>query len=255
MTNDTQPYMHKVIRRNIINHGHHMTSVLGGESPGYLYTIGLKERVGGELVIAGLSNLGIPLAGHLANEFSARLRDGEAADKIVYEVETVGSFKLTPAHTSWTGRLMLGVKDFYKTKKVVAWQIVPSNQKPHIDTPDLSQPFDVQREPVWQWLDGGWPYRVSPDSAVATDVPALQGRPIIQLIRHSEEEWEMLAEPRPNLTVEDIRVISLATMVGHDPSLAGALNIKIGMGLYRNTDKKGSPGPWLTWHPEPLYDD
>lgn len=251
MKSDARERMFKIIRRNIINHGHHITSVMSGESPGFLYTIGLKERVGGELVVAGLATLGLSFAGQLANEISALLREGREPREIRHDTGPTGCFVLKSAHPSWIRRLMLGVRDFYQTEEVIAWQIVAAQEQRPIDTPDMSQPFDAEREPVWRWLDGGWPHELEASSPVVTDLAALRGQPVSQLVRWEADEWEMLAEPGSDLPLDDLRVVSMATLVGYDPSLAAALKIPVGTGLFRNTDKAGSPGPWFPWEPAP----
>lgn len=43
----------EIIKSNIAKSGHHITIVTGGPDPRYGYTIGLNEKFGFELIIAG----------------------------------------------------------------------------------------------------------------------------------------------------------------------------------------------------------
>jgi len=89
------------------------------------------------------------------------------------------------------------------------------------------------------------------NDAVITDpdavgIPAFEffaGEPITELMRWEEGEWEMFAGPGPEVQKEDIRVVSLGTILGLDNTLLPAVHLEIGKGLWR-TDKDSE---WQNW--------
>ena len=64
------------IRRNIDDHGLHIYGVTGGPYPHYVYTIGLSDSLGGELVMAGAYFYELDEVPKIIKKIAAQLRDG-----------------------------------------------------------------------------------------------------------------------------------------------------------------------------------
>lgn len=139
--------------------------------------------------------------------------------------------------------MLWGVFDYYKKADMRAYQIVPDAIHFTYDIPDMSKKWSVSTEPVWQWLNRKWPYSVPESSTVATNLSALQGDPITELMRLEENEWEMIAGPGPDVQKKDMRIVSLGTALGIDNTLLPAADLEIGKGLWR-TDRDSDWNDW-----------
>jgi hypothetical protein len=62
-------------------------------------------------------------------------------------------------------------------------------------------------------------------------------------MRWEEDEWEMFAGSGPDVEKNDIRVVSLGTILGIDSTLLSAVDLKIGEGLWR-TDRDSDWNEW-----------
>lgn len=246
MTHPAREQMIQRIRANIIQSGRHIYAVMGEESPRYLYTIGLKERVGVEIVLTGQSTLPLQAAHHLVNLISDELQRGTAPKDLSVSLEPYGPFTLGEVHPSWSQRLMLGVLDFYNCKSFRALQVLPPSEQRTIDTADMSKPFSPSEHPVWQWFEAPWPYPVSSSSRVITNHDALKGYAVTELVRWEDDGWEMFCGPAPEIPEEDMVVVPLAILLAFDPTLEAALSLPIGVGLYREFEDDG-PGLWQRW--------
>lgn len=235
------------IGENIAKSGHHITSVLGSESPRFLYTIGLTKTFGSELILAGCATLGSRRAGRLLNLVAERLTTGEHPSSLNLEFEEFGSWTLGEVDPSWVAPCLLGVLDFYQVREARAWQLLPVEEKRTIDIPDMSLAFAPETHRVWKWLQGGWPYSVSANSVAITNLDALQGYAISELVRWEQEEWEMFSGPGPDVPKEEMFPVPLATLLAYDSSLEAALELKIGAGLYREFSENGQAGDWQAW--------
>lgn|GEM_PF-468973 len=239
------------MRSNIEKHGCHIYNVLGGESPRYAYTVGLLERLGFEVVLAGLVTMSTSTTASLLNRV-ARLLEKQRPEEITLTVEGFGEFTLLETDSSWNERMLLGCYDYYQTDKVRAWQLVPVGEEARtIDVPAMAKPYSPAQQPVWQWLDGGWPHSLPPDIQVVTNLDALLGYAVSELMRWEEREWEMFSGPGPDVPEDQMHVVPLATLLAFDSSLLPALEVPIGSGLFREFEEE-LPGPWQPWEqPKP----
>ncbi len=130
---------------------------------------------------------------------------------------------------------MIGVCDFFDVDDFQAWQIVPVGMKHTLDIPDASVPLNASTEPAWKWLKEEWPFEVSEDVTVVTNLDALKGNVITEVVRWEEEEWEMFAGPGPGISKKEIRVVPLGVLFGIDNSLLPALQLEVGKGMRRNS--------------------
>jgi hypothetical protein len=230
------------IRENIARSGHHVYVVSGGETPRFAYTIGLSESVGAELVLAGAVFYMYDEAVKIINDIAAQLK--AQRDREVFEVDELGSFTLRKAHSSWAAEVMLGAFDYYKKRDIPALQIVPDKVHWTIDVPDMSVPWSASSEPVWQWLEEPWAFPVPKDSTAATNLAALRGARITEVVRWQENEWEMFAGPGSDVTSDDMRVVALGTLVANDKSLGTVMDLTIEEGLWRDADLQSEWHPW-----------
>lgn len=145
-----------LIRSNIDRHGHHVTLVAQGVVPRFAYTIGLRQKVGAELVFAGASTYSAKQVHELMNDAAASLGPGLKS--------------LRQVDSSWVNLLLLGALDYYSEPSIPALQILPDKQHWTIEVPDLSAPFSPESEPVWQWLTAPWTLPIPKDSTAATNL-------------------------------------------------------------------------------------
>ena len=230
------------IRANIARHGHHVYTVAGGgQLPRYLYTIGLSDRVGAELILAGAVFFG----GKDALRIVETIAKQWGSNKASYTIESLGRFSLRKADLSWTRKLMLGAVDFYGNTSIQAWQVVPEPAHWTLDIPDMYKPWSASEEPVWQWMHVPWPFPVSSASTAVTNLVALRGERVTEAARWEEDQWEIFANagndaPPPQ---DEMRIVPLGTLLGADPSLVPVTSLAIGDGIFRDPEE----GEWKVW--------
>lgn len=221
------------IKLNIRHHGHHIYRVAGGGPlPRYVYSIGLKERIGLEVVLAGASFYFADAVEEVVNEIANKIQSVKLQKSTI--LTTHGSFSLRSVHESWANRLFLGAKDYYQTEAIGALQIVPAEEYWTADIPDMSIAWSPDADPVWKWLEVSWPYAVPASSTATTDLAALRGETVTEMVRWEEDQWEIFAGPGPEITEDQARVVPLGTLIGIDASLEIATTLAIEEGLWRS---------------------
>jgi hypothetical protein len=233
----------ELINSNIEKHKFHLTTVNSLIEPRYVYSIGLKELFGFELIFAGAIYYLKEDVSQIFEEIVEHLRKGENMAIKKIKVGNIGNFSFSNVDESWSKLMMLGVFDYYKIEEINAFQIIPDSFHFTFDTPDMSKKFNISSEPVWQWLVKEWDYNVPSNSSVATNVAALLGKPITEIVRCEINEWEMFAGAGPDVEIKDMRVVSLGTILGIDESLIPAINLNTGEGLWRETINSN----WNKW--------
>lgn len=226
---------HELVRANIASHGHHITLVQGGPLPRFAYTIGLTGRADVELVFAGgafFTNREVHrVLNALASQVSARDQNSVHPG---FQLEPFGHFTLRSVDKSWARHLLLGVVDLLGEDRLHAAQIVPEPAYRTVDIPDLSQRWSGIAPPAWRWLYEPWVYPVPARASATTNLAALRGERVTEVVRWSETEWEMFAGYGPDVNEADVRVVPLATLVGVDESLEPAMRLEVGHGLWRD---------------------
>lgn len=222
----------ETINNNIGKYGHHISIVSSDLEPRYAYTIGVKEKLGFELVFAGgvyyMSDDILKIINHIVD----RLPISSTSD--IFKIDKLGSFSLSKVHISWSSLMMLGVFDYYKQKSVEAFQIIPDSEHYTLDIPLMANEWHEVSEPVWKWLVKEWEYHVSGKSKVVTNISSLRGEKITEIMRWEEDEWEAFVGNSNEVKKDDIRVVSLATLIGIDSTLLPMLTLDIGKGLWRD---------------------
>jgi hypothetical protein len=234
----------EVIKENIVKHGHHVTTVISDTEPHYSYTIGLSETLGFELIFAGGIYFMKEQVVEIINEIANRLKisSGENACKTM----NFGLFTLNKVNQTWSSLMILGIFDYYQRKDIDVLQIVPDPKYYTIDIPNMAKEFAEISEPVWKWLTKEWDYPVSKKATVITNIDAMQGQKITEIVRWEVDEWEGFVGSGDEVNQDDVRVVSLATMLGIDDSLLPILSLEIGKGFWRDADEL----KWQQWGAE-----
>lgn len=233
----------KLIEQNIQQFGFHFYFVIGGAIPRFVYTIGLRDSIEAELVIAGAIYYTAGEVKSIINSIYQQIKADKKLDSL-YVVDEIGSFTLRLLHESWSNSLLLGALDFYKSRKIRAFQILPDENHCTIDIPDLGESWSVTAEPIWQWLHEEWPYNVSPKSTATTNIDALRGSRITEAVRWEDDEWEIFAGPGPDVSFEESRVVPLGTLLAADPTIIPVIDLEIGKGLWRENYEGSKWHPW-----------
>jgi hypothetical protein len=238
--------MLKRIEANIRRHGFHLYIVGEETTPRFAYTIGLRDSLGSELILAGAIYYDADEVKRIVAEIRGQL-ERDRNRRRVLQVDELGAFTLRAAHSSWIRSLLLGALDYYRVDDVEAYQIVPDEAHWTLDTPNLGRAWSAKAEPVWQWLHVDWPYAVPPESTAMTNLDALRGARITEVARWGNDDWEMFAGPAPDVSYEEARVVPLGTLVAADPSLRPVVDLKVGEALWRDPDG----GEWHPWGKAP----
>jgi hypothetical protein len=228
------------IRQNIAEYGFHTYGVTGG-GPHFAYTIGLSRSLGAELILAGAYFYSLDEAARIIKRIAAELRPETTRQNMNIALGTCGSFSLDEVHTSWVKELMLGVVDFYQKDDVKAFQIVPDSDHWTIDVPRLSEPWNPATEAIWH-VYKPWKYPIPAMSVGVTDLAALRGEPITEVMRWEEDEWELFAGAGPDVPEEERRIVPLGVLLAWDRSLQAIVDLQVGgPGLWREGSSE--------WHP------
>lgn len=241
MIDKTSNFSIDIIKSNISKYGHHINMVVGGAVPRFAYTIGVNQKVGFEMILAGASFYSIDEVKLIINEIVEKLKLNTSLEEFSIEIDSLGTFSLRKVDVSWMNSLMLGVRDFYKSIEISALQIVPDQEHQTIDIPNLSQPWTISLEPVWQWVYKTWEYSVEEQSIAVTNLDALRGKIITEGMRWESEEWELFSGAGPDTPQEELRKVPLGTLLAIDTSLDIVSNLEIGKGVWRDPVE-------LTWH-------
>ena len=227
-----------IIRANIDENDYHITLVNRGQNPDFSYSIGLTEKIGFELIIAGGGN-SIKENELIFKHVNQWLHRGSTIDSQFFLSDN-DIYYLANVDPSWSKKLMLGVYDYYDTDEIVAFQIIHVNKT--LDTPCMSE-VRILNDPIWKWLDIEWNIEAPKNSYVITDIYALRGKAITELTRWEDHVWEMFSGPGPDVKEEDIKIVPLGTILGIDDTLQPIVSLLIGEGLWR--DSKDSS--WQNW--------
>lgn len=228
------------INHEIKRNGYRITLVMQDICPRFIYTIGLKEKFGYDLIMPGCSEFDAENSIFTVKKFI----ELNFPDRISLNFTRVGNFYLQPSDPSWIELMALGALDFYGGVTPFM-QIRPDESNLTIDTPDLSKAWSLIAEPVWQWLKVPWQHPVPSMSTATTNLAALRGSRVTEAARWAEDEWELFSGSGPDTPEEDIRVMPLATLLGFDPSISEVVNLGVGQAAWRNEDELS----WNDWKP------
>lgn len=231
----------KKIQNNITAYGHHITIVANGTCPRFAYSIGALDKIGFEVIFAGGEFYTANEVSSIIDNVIYKIKENNKWDEIKIEIDSLGSFSLSKADDSWSKLLVLGAYDFYNKEDVPCLQIVPDKEHYTLEIPQMVNEFNVTKEPIWQWLINKWNYPVPSNVAVTTNLDTLHGKPITEIMRWEEDEWEMFSGAGPDVDQEDIRIVTIGTILGIDNTIVKALGIEVGKGLWRDLNE-------MEWH-------
>jgi hypothetical protein len=107
--------------------------------------------------------------------------------------------------------------------------------------PDLSHPWTAAEGHGWRWLFDEWPYPVPKNSMALTDLDALRGKRITELMRWEEDEWEIFSGAGPDFPESERRVVPLGVLLAADSSLLPVVHLPVGKGLWRDMGAEWQP--------------
>jgi hypothetical protein len=177
------------------------------------------------------------------NKFVESFSSNRKIKEVNMSIKHLGEFSLREIGSTWSHLMLLGVFDYYKTNEVKAFQIIPSLESYTIDIPDMREASNPESDPIWKWLKKEWDYPVPITSDAVTDIDALFGKPILEITRWEENEWEMFSTNVPDVDKEKCRVVPIGVLLGHDISLEIAFNLKVEKGAYRSNKTE----IWQNW--------
>lgn len=232
------------IRDNIRRTGWHTYQILAGPTPSWTYSIGFEETFGSpEVVVAGANYFSRQEIAQLFQDLGTRLASGEALPDDGAALAPFGAVEFVEADPTWVDHLLLGALDYYGGHNFSTLQLLPDARYRTIDTPDMSHMFDPSTAGPWRWLTEEWPYPVSKRTVVITDLDALRGAPLLDVTCYPGDEgpdWEAFATRPDAPQIELVRAAPFGALVGHDPTLAPALEMTPGETAHRPS---GS-APW-----------
>jgi hypothetical protein len=239
---DKQKFI-ELIQSNIDKYEFHITMVNSTIVPRFAYTIGLSDLFGFELIFAGGIIFMKDELFLIFNSIVEELKKEKSAAGRKISIPALGTFSFSFVDSSWSKLMMLGGFDYYKINEIAAFQIIPDSNRYTLDIPNMSNEWNISSEPVWQWLVREWDYNAPENSTVVTNVEAMLGKSITEVMRWENDEWEMFAGAGQDVPKEDARVVSLGTILGIDKTLLPAIDLDIDEGLWRDSGDSG----WNSW--------
>lgn len=234
----------KLIKSHIDNEGYHLTIVSGNSAlPRYAYTIGFKEIFNFEIVFAGAEYYKKDEIELIVENIFNELNRGIDWENLELNLEGLGTFNLSSVHSSWSKLMLLGVWDYYKINDLTVLQIIPDRNHYTLDIPNMTTEYNPSKQPIWKWLTEEWGYPVQESSIVFTNIETLFGKKITEVMRWEESEWEMFAGNGEEVNKENLRAISLGTILGIDPTLMPAIELPVEKGIWRDEDSL----KWNSW--------
>lgn len=216
--------------------GCQFTIVAPSSCPRFAYTTGLKDELGVDFLVPGLSRFSDSDLVDIVEQCVAARRNGQQHA----HVGALGDFEMRSADSSWVEILALGARKQYGTLTPFL-QIAQSRRDSTIDTPDTSKPWSASTEPVWKWLKDPWTLDIPAESTATTNLAALSGSRVTEATRWEPDEWELFAGSGPDTPTDELRVMPLATFLAVDPTIAAVLKLQIGEGFWRDAAE-------LDWH-------
>lgn len=227
------------IESNIEKYGFHVYDVLGGPLPPWLYTIGLSEQVGFELIFAG----GLYFQNGERSEIVDKCAEAQMS-KISDKFEcSMGSFCLCPVSASWPEELFLGAIGYY-SKKPRFLQIYPDDNWRTNEVPRLFDRWSASKFPAWRWLEEEWIYPIPAKSWAATDTDMLGGHAKAEVAcRFKNDFWEIYSRQPEEIEEQYKRLSPLGTLLALHDDIEPVIDLKSGQAIERVDGKSD----WIRW--------
>lgn len=231
------------IKDNILKHRFHINVVSQEFTPRFAYTIGLFNKNGYELVLAGNMDLLYDDIIYILNFIGNKLINHEETTGSRFEINIKSMFELRKVDESWTDIMLLGVNDFYNDKSILSYQIHQIGNMTSVDIPNMNCKFKPEDQPIWRWLTCKNDLNIPQNSKVVINKDILYGAKALEIMRWDENEWEIYSMNPENLDEDDMRIIPVSTIIGIDNSLERILELNVGKGLIRDSPNNA----WESW--------
>ena len=231
----------ELIRSNIKEFGFHFTIVQQAVEPRFAYTVGCHEVLGFEMIFAGgiyyLRNDLLVIFNKIVDFFK---NGGNLQGEL--KVDDLGAFKFRRIDDSEKDAMNLVVIEYVDGINVDVYQILPHKDHFTLEIPNMSEKWSFN-DSIWKWLKEKWTFDAPENSLVVTNLGALLGKKITEIVRWEIDDWEMFAGAGQETIKKDIRVVSLGLMIGIDPSLLPSLELEIEEGIQRDSGETA----WRKW--------
>jgi len=205
-----------LIEYNIEKYGYHLYLISdNGPLPRISYSIGLKEKLNFELILAGALLFNDEEIKIILDEIIIKLRENRNINSVI---TSLGKFHLKKVNATWVNKLMLGALDYYNIDDIETLQVLPSKEYMTIDIPVLSKEYNPEQEPIWKWLTIDWIYTIPTSSTCVTNTEVLYGKQIIQAIRWEEDYWEAFSKLPSQIIEQDTKLIPLSIILENNNS-------------------------------------
>ncbi|MFM8174460.1 MAG: DUF4262 domain-containing protein [Pirellulaceae bacterium] len=232
------------IQENIQKHRFHLYLIEGPLLPRYAYTVGLSLTTGYELAFAGGSFFRRLDATAIIDRLAKNHLEKATQPPSTQTLEPYGEFYFERIHSSWVNQFLNAIPDYFPEETPPCFQILPDASHSTRDVPQMAAPYSTASHTPWQWIEKPWPFQISKDALAATDLPALRGKRVQEVVRWEEERWELFASPGDQVNPDDCRIVPLAVLLSLDPSLEIVTRLEIGKGYWRDGEK----GDWNRWN-------
>lgn len=232
------------IRKNIETCGFHIYQIPPGPCPRYLYTIGLSEKIGFELILAGTSYLEDDNAGELVQLIGDELLKTKSKRSFSKKLGRQSiEFRITKVHPTWSEKLILGAADYYQSPTIKAMHLTIEEKFQTLDCADLTKPFGKTAMSAWKWLACKWPFKIPEESMALTNLNALFGKRLTQIACWENDTWAVFSGFTENQPYSRIREVALGTFLGIDSSLEFIPRMKLNDSFWRARGKT----EWEDW--------
>lgn len=234
--------MLRKIRKNIRESGFHIYGIDGGPSPRYFYTIGISEVVGFEILFAGGYFFETEDAAEMMSCCAKLVVKDKTSSELAFKRgKNACTLALRCVDRSWQEITAYGVADYYEKDDIPILQLVPENKFSTLDVPDMSLPFEPNREPAWQWLVNDWQFEVPEDSTAITNLDALRGKTLTEVVRWEDNTWAIFSGTGQSQS--KVRQVPIGVLLARDSSLGFLSKMKVDDGFWREPGSK----KWNVW--------
>ncbi len=91
------------------------------------------------------------------------------------------------------------------------------------------------------WLHEEWAFPIPRDSVALTDLNALRGMRITEVMRWEHDQWEIFTGPGPGFPESQRRVVPMGVLLAADSSLLPAVELPVGRGYWRDAESDWNP--------------
>ena len=226
------------IQQSINRKGFFTYIVEGGVDPRFAYTIGLSSKLGYELIFGGGAYFSNQDVMYIIDKVS-QLIAAPVLPNLPLDFGDNETYFLSEVHPTWCEKMLLGALDYFGVTSLKALQIQPPRTYWTLDIPNLACGWDPDTELPWQWLgrEDAWKFPLPQNSIALTNIQALQGQKLNQIVRWSDTEWDCFVGEGSEVPNNAKRTVPLAIFLALDSPLVDTLlSLQIDQGAWREND-------------------